>query len=73
MSTNPQRDEIIRRMDLLAEFQKYGGRVPPNAIADANGWIPVHSVDRQDDHASAALNIIASFICKSGAYYIIYL
>ena len=31
MSTNPQRDEIIRRMDLLAEFQKYGGRVPPNA------------------------------------------
>ena len=31
MSNNPQRDEIIRRMDLLAEFQKYGGRVPPNA------------------------------------------
>ena len=27
MSNNPQRDEIIRRIDLLAEFEKYGGRV----------------------------------------------
>ena len=57
MSTNPQRDEIIRRMDLLAEFQKYGGRVPPNAQVSPDGWIPVHSIDREDEHPSAALNI----------------
>lgn len=55
--SNPFRDELIRRIDLLAEFQKAGGRVPPGAKANADGWIPVHSVDRKDEHPSAALNI----------------
>ena len=57
MSRNPQRDEIIRRMDLQAEFERYGGRVPPGARPDANGWLPVHSIDREDEHPSAALNV----------------
>lgn len=56
MGNNPQRDEIIRRMDLLAEFEKYGGR-SSNFPVSSDGWKPVHSVDRQDDHPSAALNI----------------
>lgn len=57
MSSNPQRDEIIRRIDLAAEYQKYGGRIPPGAQPDAKGWLPVHSIDREDKHPSAALNV----------------
>ena len=57
MSTNPQRDEIIRRLDLLSEFQKYGGRVATRGNPSPDGWAPVHSIDRVDDHPSAALNI----------------
>ena len=57
MSTNPQRDEILRRLDLLAEFEKYGGRIPPGAITTPDGWHPVHSIDRVDEHPSAAINV----------------
>lgn len=57
MSNSPQRDEIIRRMDLQAEFVKYGGRIPANAVPSVDGWLPVHSVDREDKHPSAALNV----------------
>ena len=57
MSTNPQRDEILRRLDIQATFERYGGRVPPGAQPSADGWLPVHSVDRPDDHPSAALNV----------------
>ena len=57
MSNNPQRDEILRRLDLQAEFVKYGGRVPPNAVPSPDGWLPVHSIDREDEHPSAALNV----------------
>ena len=57
MSNNPQRDEIIRCLDLQSEFVKYGGRVPPNAVPSPDGWLPVHSIDREDAHPSAALNV----------------
>jgi hypothetical protein len=55
MSNNPLREEIIRRIDLIAEFQKYGGKVGPYISAD--GWQSVHSIDRTDKHASAAINV----------------
>ena len=54
---NPVREEIIRRLDLVAEFQKYGGKIPPGAQPSATGWLPVHSVDRPDNVASAGLNV----------------
>ncbi len=57
MKANPYREEILRRLDLIAEFQKYGGRVPPGAITAPDGWHPVHSIDREDVHPSATLNV----------------
>lgn len=55
MSSNPQREELLRRLDLIAEFQKYGGRIG-NQLS-ATGWQAVHSIDRVDDTPSAAINI----------------
>ena len=66
MSNNPQRDEILRRLDLAEEFQKYGGRIPPRARPSAEGWLPVHAIDRPDEHPSAALNVGSSD--KRGIY-----
>jgi len=52
-----RRDEILRRLDLVAEFQKHGGRIPPGARPNADGWLPVHAIDREDKKPSAALNV----------------
>jgi hypothetical protein len=52
---NAIREEILRRIDLIAEFQKHGGRVGKYCSAD--GWQSVHSIDREDEHPSAAINI----------------
>ncbi len=57
MSNNPQRDELLRRLDLLAEFQIYGGRVAANGYVSDTGWASVHSIDRVDDTPSAAINV----------------
>jgi hypothetical protein len=51
------REEIIAKIDLLAEFQKHGGRVPPSAHPNSDGWIAVHAIDRTDNNPSAALNV----------------
>src|SRR5450759_4314856 len=56
MSNNPQRDEIIRRLDLIAEFEKAGGK-SSNLPESPDGWKPVHSIDREDIHPSAAINV----------------
>ena len=46
--SNPQRDEIIRRLDLLAEFEKYGGRVPANrpSISQMGGCRSIPSTEQ---------------------------
>lgn len=56
MSSN-QREELLRRIDPLAEFEKYGGRVAANRYVSDTGWVSVHSIDRVDDTPSAALNV----------------
>jgi len=57
MASNPNREEILRRLDLGAEFQRHGGRIPPDAQPSSAGWLPVHSIDREDERPSAALNV----------------
>jgi hypothetical protein len=57
MASNPNRKEILRLTDLAAEFQKYGGEVPPGAQPSATGWLAAHSVNRKDKKPSAALNV----------------
>jgi hypothetical protein len=54
---NELRIEILRRIDLVAEFQRLGGRIPPNATPNADGWLTVHAIDREDEHPSAAINV----------------
>lgn len=52
-----RRDEILRRLDPAAEFQKHGGRIPTRARPGAKGWLPVHAIDREDEKPSASLNV----------------
>ncbi len=66
MSNSPQRDEILRRIDPASEFEKYGGRIG-NLPVSADGWQPVHSIDRPDEHPSAAINV-GSDPSKRGIY-----
>jgi len=54
---NPLREEIIRRTDLAAVFQRYGGEIPPGAKPNAKGWLTVHSIERTDEKPSAAINV----------------
>ncbi len=65
--SNKYREEILRRTDLVAVFQKYGGQIPPNARPSADGWLSVHAVDRVDEHPSAAINV-GSDPSKRGIY-----
>ena len=67
MANNPLREEIIRCTDLVAVFQKYRGRIPPGAQPTADGWLPVHAIDREDKKPSAAINV-GSDPSKRGIY-----
>lgn len=66
MSNNPQRDEILRRLDLAAEFVKYGGKVGPRPVTP-DGWLEVFSIDRVENKPSAAINV-GSDPSKRGIY-----
>ena len=56
MGSNPQRDEIIRRLDLAHEFEKYGGKVGSRPVTP-DGWLEVFSIDRVENKPSAAINV----------------
>lgn len=56
MSNNPQRDEILRRLDIAKEYELQGGRIG-NRPVSLNGWLEVFSVDREEKKPSAAINI----------------
>jgi len=52
-----ERTEILRRLDILAEFQAIGLRVATNAQPNANGWLKCHSLYRTDNNPSAGINV----------------
>ena len=52
-----QRTEILRRLDILAEYQAVGLRVAANAGSNADGWIQCHSLYRPDKNPSAGINV----------------
>ena len=54
---NPQREEVLRQIDVQAEFEKFGVRIAAGAQVNANGWIACHSLYRPDKSPSAAINI----------------
>ena len=52
-----ERTEILRRLDILAEFQAIGLRVATNAQPNDNGWLKCHSLYRTDNNPSAGINV----------------
>lgn len=54
MDYKETRAKILANMDLTGIFEGYGGKLGPKS----NGkWQPVHSIDRTDEHPSAAINV----------------
>ena len=47
--------DIIERLNVQAEYEALGVRTAGKPAAD--GWLPVHAVDRDDRNASAAINL----------------
>ena len=57
MSNNPQREEVLRGLDIQAEFEKYGVKIAAGAQPNPSGWLACHSLYRQDKNPSAAINV----------------
>jgi hypothetical protein len=51
------RDELVAKMDLVAEFEAIGGQVAKGARGNAEGWLSVHALGRTDERPSAGLNV----------------
>jgi hypothetical protein len=54
---NQHRAEILRRLDVQAEFLKFGVRVAKGAVPDAKGWLKCHSLYSEDKNPSASINV----------------
>ncbi|MBM4289485.1 MAG: hypothetical protein FJ135_15315, partial [Deltaproteobacteria bacterium] len=52
-----QREEILRRLDVQAEFEKWGVRIAAKAKPDAKGWLRCHSLYSEDKDPSASINV----------------
>ena len=57
--------ELLAKIDFLAEYQRIGIQfesTEPNAA----GWVPYHSIDRDNRNASAAVNLQNGFYTDLG-------
>jgi hypothetical protein len=54
---NHQRVEILRRLDVQAEFVRFGVRVAKGTAPDAKGWLRCHSLYNEDKNPSASINV----------------
>ncbi|MCE9561739.1 MAG: hypothetical protein K8U57_06750 [Planctomycetes bacterium] len=53
---------ILSRLDVAAEWQRFGLRIKKGARPDADGWLSCHALDRADKKPSCSINV------KSGYY-----
>ena len=51
------RNQILEKVDVLAEYITIGIRIAKGARPNAAGWLPCHSFDREDKNPSAAINV----------------
>lgn len=58
------REEILAKVDVLAELQAIGLRVAKGATPSADGWLSCHALGREDKHPSASVNIGPDLRCK---------
>ncbi|MBM4274995.1 MAG: hypothetical protein FJ134_11130, partial [Deltaproteobacteria bacterium] len=51
------RNQILEKVDVLAEYMAIGIRIAKGAKPNAAGWLPCHSFFREDKNPSAAINV----------------
>ena len=51
------RDELLAKIDVLAEYEAIGLRVAKGARPNAEGWLSCHALGREDNNPSASINI----------------
>jgi hypothetical protein len=51
------RDELLAKIDVLAEYEAIGLRVAKGAKPNAEGWLSCHALGREDNNPSASINI----------------
>jgi hypothetical protein len=51
------RNQILEKVDVLAEYIAIGIRIAKGARPNAAGWLSCHSFDREDKNPSAAINV----------------
>jgi len=51
------RNQILEKVDVLAEYMAIGIRIAKGAKPNAAGWLPCHSFHREDKNPSAAINV----------------
>jgi hypothetical protein len=51
------REDILEKVDVLAEYQAIGLRVAKGASPSADGWLSCHALGREDVHPSASINL----------------
>lgn len=57
MSNNPERDNILAKMDVLAIFEEVGICVAKGAVPNAEGFLSCHSLYGKDENPSATINV----------------
>jgi hypothetical protein len=51
------RDELLAKIDVLAEYEAIGLRIAKGARPNAEGWLSCHALGREDNNPSASINI----------------
>ena len=51
------REELVAKMDILAEYEAIGLRVAKGARPNAEGWLSCHALGREDNKPSAVINV----------------
>ena len=51
------RDELLEKIDVLAEYEAIGLRVAKGARPNAAGWLSCHALGREDNKPSAVINV----------------
>jgi len=51
------RDELLEKIDVLAEYEAIGLRVAKGARPNVEGWLSCHALGWEDNNPSAFINI----------------
>lgn len=63
---NDLESQILDKLDVVAEYVSLGLRITSDSPS-ASGWLACRSMDREDKHPSAAINVETGFYCDHGS------